>query len=111
MAFRCGPTEPSIGVTGRKTELMARGAFGTQTETSLKESSKMTNRTEKEHTRARTELFIRVCGLMMFSMVRDRQCGPMDRLLLEITWKGRNTELEATNGLKEINFKASGKTI
>jgi hypothetical protein len=111
MAFRCGPTEPSIGVTGRKTELMARGAFGTQTEISLKESSKTTNLTERGHTRARTVLFIKGCGLMMSSMAKDKQCGLMDQLLLEIMWKGRSTELVATNGLKVISFKASGKTI
>ncbi len=79
--FRFGLMVQSTEDIGKTTELMVRDASGMLTAIDLRGNSKMTNQTARELTLARMGPYIRVCGLMMFSMDRDKHSGPTDLVL------------------------------
>lgn len=58
----------------------------------LKENSKMINQMVKVHILVKMEQFIKVCGLMMFSMGRDRLFGQTDQALLVTIARERKME-------------------
>jgi hypothetical protein len=80
-AFRFGLMVQSTEDIGKTTELMVRDASGMLTAIDLRGNSKMTNQTARELTLAKTGPFIKVCGLMMFSMDRVRHSGRTDLVL------------------------------
>ncbi len=79
--FRFGLMVQSTEDIGKTTELMARDASGMLTAIDLRGNLKMTNQTARELTLARTGPYIWVCGLMMFSMDRDKHIGRTDLVL------------------------------
>lgn len=101
----------SIEDIGKKIGLTVQVVFGMQMVINLKENSKMINQMVKVHILVKMEQFIKVCGLMMFSMGRDRLFGQTDQALLVTIARERKMEQEHIVGQKVTNIRVSGRII
>ena len=111
MECRCGLMAQSIKDTGRRIELMVKGAFGTQMVTNSKEILFRTNQMEKEPTLALMAQYTLDNGSTMCSMDMGKPNGPVAPITSDITIKVRKRDTVPMYGLREISTKANGKII
>lgn len=111
MVFKYGLMVQNIKVIGKITEHMVKDAFNMQMVINLKETLLMINLMVLVFIPVKMVQFILVCGLMMFSMDKDKHNGLTDLHLLVGTKMVRRMVLVVILGLKVINIKVNGKII
>jgi len=57
------------------------------------------------------ELFMKVNGLMIFNMEKEKKAGKMGLFSKVITTKARNTVLDTTAGMMVVNIQVIGMRI